>query len=510
MNDAESQTILFTNLFMIARTGSELHILELAKHFVENGWEATIYTLTYGYPLQKELESIGAKVVTFGNENELSDHYDVLYAQHRRVSEFLATQSSITFDRVIVSVLGVVTSEEALPFFTPNADAVVFVSNEAKAFYAADNRLTGKQMLVLPNTASTDFFAPASRKFEGIKFPRRTVIISNHVAKELKDFADIVRAREANSSVDVYGYETTSVEISPELLSQYDLVISIGRTAQLAFASGTPYYCYDAFGGPGFISENDISKHAYFNFSGRSEPTQRTGEELYRDIVNRYETAVEEVASLRHFAVSQFMFDKEILKLDNLICSIPHNTRSLAENTTSDQRELCEMRCREFQQIDRCHYGVAQVFYTNDPNNNMPTEERSFKFQYRYQSKISVRAADFNNTEAKFIRFDPDEAPCVCAFDSNSVTTHNAAANLDGNYHFISFDPMLYLKHGLNKITFTSKRMDVNSANQLQHHLEKQLKRQSERQEMTQAPFDRINVNAFKLIAKKLFSRNDS
>jgi hypothetical protein len=160
MSITERKTILFTNLFMVARTGSELHILELAKHFIENGWEATIYTLTYGYPLQKELDSIGAKVVTFGNEHELDEHYGVLYAQHKRVSEFLASQPGIVFDRIIVSVLGVVTDEEALPFFTPSADAVVFISDEAKEHYAADERLAGKRALVFPNTAPADFFAP--------------------------------------------------------------------------------------------------------------------------------------------------------------------------------------------------------------------------------------------------------------------------------------------------------------------------------------------------------------
>ena len=34
---------------------------------------------------------------------------------------------------------------------------------------------------------------------------------------------------------------------------------------------GLPLYCYDHFGGPGYININNIEHNTYFNFSGRPE-----------------------------------------------------------------------------------------------------------------------------------------------------------------------------------------------------------------------------------------------
>ena len=92
-----ARTVLFTNLFCLARTGSELHILELAKSFVERGWRVTIYALVFGYPMQGELEAAGIKLIPFGEEEKLATSYDLLIAQHHLVSDYLWTNTNTTF-----------------------------------------------------------------------------------------------------------------------------------------------------------------------------------------------------------------------------------------------------------------------------------------------------------------------------------------------------------------------------------------------------------------------------
>lgn len=51
---------------------------------------------------------------------------------------------------------------------------------------------------------------------------------------------------------------------------------------------GLPLYCYDHFGGPGYININNIEHSTYFNFSGRPERQKRSAQWLYADLINSY------------------------------------------------------------------------------------------------------------------------------------------------------------------------------------------------------------------------------
>lgn len=60
----QKPSILFTNLFLAARSGSELHVLELAKAFLAKGWDVTCYTLVLAYPLQDQFIQAGINVIS--------------------------------------------------------------------------------------------------------------------------------------------------------------------------------------------------------------------------------------------------------------------------------------------------------------------------------------------------------------------------------------------------------------------------------------------------------------
>ena len=73
MSNAPSslKSILITNLYLASRTGSELHVLELAKAFASSGWAVTCYTLVEALPLMEEFAESHIKVVELGNERSL-------------------------------------------------------------------------------------------------------------------------------------------------------------------------------------------------------------------------------------------------------------------------------------------------------------------------------------------------------------------------------------------------------------------------------------------------------
>lgn len=367
-NNEEKPSVLFTNLFLAARSGSELHVLELAKAFLAKGWDVTCYTLVFAYPLQDLFAQAGIKVIRFGEEELLADHYSVLYAQHHIVSDYLWNCTPVIFDKAVVSSLGPKAEHEKLPSFSKLASLQVFVSYET---YECNHIKNPKiPSFIFPNSADKLWFdtAPNERL---PKAPKRIAIISNHIAQELLDFKAI---SDEVCCVDCYGYEGRSVEITPSLITSYDLVISIGRTVPLCFAARIPVYCYDIHGGPGYINPDTIECDSFFNFSGRSNPRKRSASELFNDIVSNYENAASHLDAMRQFAYEHFNFTSNFEKLyRTIIAAKPMPTRTdstcCAELTKINRRNQCEAFIDSYSKA----LGTAQLFSL--PTENPPVRQ---------------------------------------------------------------------------------------------------------------------------------------
>ena len=451
--------ILFTNLFLASRTGSELHTLTLAKLFRRAGWEVTCFTLLQGYPLQPEFETAGIKVLTLGQEAELLDNYDVFYAQHRLVSEHVWNIPGITFGKVIVSILGIVTDEELPPCFYGEADGFVFVSEESRDSTLASHQLTVPNM-VFPNYAESEYFTASSNASTAL---RRIAVLSNHPPKEVLDLVGV--GSQHNVSVDVYGYETRSVEVTPELLSHYDVVISIGRSVQLCLAAGVPIYCYDQFGGPGFITPNNLDKHAHNNFSGRSEPVKRTAEELYEDIVGGYSSAIANSDTLRQLA-------KDRYELGPLFSGLTSFIQELIPSQTGHERPAASYAaiardfagCSQFVDAAAQSYGLAQLYYQNE--GGVLSEGTSRKLHYRYGSVVNLELLPFPGTSRLPVRFDPDIKPCVCRI-MNDGQCHalNSLVSIEQGDVFTTIDPQYNIDviHANRTLSFCVQPIDEDS-----------------------------------------------
>lgn len=94
--------------------------------------------------------------------------------------------------------------------------------------------------------------------------------------------------------------------VTPDLLCRYDVVITIGRTAQLCFASTTPLYCYDRFGGPGYLEPEEFEEAKRTNYSGRSNPKKLSAEELVEDLIRGYPDALGRLTLFREKAELEF------------------------------------------------------------------------------------------------------------------------------------------------------------------------------------------------------------
>lgn len=90
--------------------------------------------------------------------------------------------------------------------------------------------------------------------------------------------------------------------ITPEILSKYDVITTIGKTVQYALALGIPVYEYDHFGGDGYITKDNVNLEEMYNFSGRATRRKLTGAEICDEIITRYEFALQHVKYLMSYA----------------------------------------------------------------------------------------------------------------------------------------------------------------------------------------------------------------
>ena len=114
--------------------------------------------------------------------------------------------------------------------------------------------LPSSKIHIFPNPVASDWFA----------FPRtspnvnlaRLAVVSNHVVEELHEA--ILQLRSLGLVVEIFGIGHNYQRVTPELLSTFDCVVTIGRTVQQVMVLGLPVYCYDRFGGPGYLQTENV------------------------------------------------------------------------------------------------------------------------------------------------------------------------------------------------------------------------------------------------------------
>ena len=106
--------------------------------------------------------------------------------------------------------------------------------------------------------------------------------------------------------------------VNAELLKKYDVVITIGRTVQMGLVMGIPVYCYDHFGGPGYITTENIDFNEFYNFSGRQEENNFTEikvhdfGKIFDDIYSNYEKVCLQQPKLLEIARQRYNFRKNL------------------------------------------------------------------------------------------------------------------------------------------------------------------------------------------------------
>jgi hypothetical protein len=121
------------------------------------------------------------------------------------------------------------------------------------------------------------------------KHLKRIIFISNHIPNELTEALKLLNNH--NCSVEIFGVGHNYRRIRPSDLSAFDAVLTIGKSVQYALLRRVPIYCYDRFGGPGWITPGNLQNALDFNFSGRCCNRRLTPNEIVNELVLGYESA---------------------------------------------------------------------------------------------------------------------------------------------------------------------------------------------------------------------------
>lgn len=315
--DMRNKHVLLTNLYLEKYQGSEINCLSLAKALRAMGAEVELATLQYGLPIQAEFQANNLKVKNILTENPDRSHYDLIWAHHSVVLDNILFEKGITADRIVFSSLSPFEPLEAPPAYTNLLSLCIANSNETRQQNLSEN-IREDLCVVFPNYISReDYLLGRSTPTTPL---RKIAIVSNHLADEIKEAEKILRNKDI--TVDIFGLGYRTVLITPEVLLQYDAIVTIGKTVQYGMGLNIPVYCYDIHGGPGWIRESILDKAFQLNFSGRGF-SRKSGAEIADEILSGFDNAVSETAFLRQFCHDHCILEENLSRMLKKIAARP-------------------------------------------------------------------------------------------------------------------------------------------------------------------------------------------
>lgn len=297
---------------LIDYAGAEISTLELATELREMGWTVCVAAFLSGEPMFSEFEKFGFQIVDILDADSAisNSQFDLAWIHHAPVLYELFTTHKIRAALVIFCSLSHFEPLEAVPTHRGKIDLLLANSIENKNFITKQYNLDSNQVILFPNSVPKIYWKQF-KEFHRTSL-KRVVVISNHPPREVFDVMGILKSN--GIEVDHVGYGGTQSLVSPNLLLNYDAVITIGKTVPFCFALKVPVYCYDHFGGPGWLDEDNFNLASQNNFSGRGF-SKKSSEAITHEMITGYRESVHRLDKHRNHAIQFHSLDKNLERL---------------------------------------------------------------------------------------------------------------------------------------------------------------------------------------------------
>lgn len=303
--------VLFTVHMFKGFTGSELVTLDQARFLHANGYEVDIFTLEKKGAIAEHVPS-SIRVIDVPDVSELHHHYDLVISRQWPLLEYLLFARGIDAGRVYYECVSWCLPVDFYPYFYNELTLCGYISERIKNNLNSMGYDTSNSFHFL-NYTRREFIEYGNAlgkegREESTQMPRKVAIVSNHLPNELESAATILRSKH-DIAVDLYGMHHDYTLITPELLGQYDMVVSIGKTIFFSLSMGIPSYLYDQTCSIGYVGVDNYDICLAGNMAGSDGYRKKAPEELVDDILAGYTTALGQSSELVQYAERDFVFE---------------------------------------------------------------------------------------------------------------------------------------------------------------------------------------------------------
>lgn len=330
-------------------TGSEIATLDLAITFKTKGWEVIIATFSKSAPLLIEAYKNNIVVIDILTEILHHDYFDIIWAHHGIILTYLLAIKHIKADYIISSSLSPYEPLEQFPLYANQLSLCLANSEETLNIRLKHSNIDNYQ--VFKNSVLPEFFQKKTLS----KKLQKVLLVSNHSIMQDINFKKLLN--EQNIKVNYFGNQQADYKlIKPEDLQNYDVIITIGRTVQYALALGIPVYCYGRFGGPGYITPENIDLNEKMNFSGRQSLQQPLLKEIHiftliTDIIQGYTQAIQYSEFLQTIARQRYALADNVESILNHLNDKINNEKLLNSNDFIQEKNYAILLATKTQDI---------------------------------------------------------------------------------------------------------------------------------------------------------------
>ena len=226
-----------------------------------------MFTLHAGV-VSATLESEGFPVYSLQDYRRLgAKSFDLVYLYHATCEALLG----LMFAGRIPIVRGYIGKGSTLanPVNGGFASAATYISEGVRELMVdLDPRNAEIPTLIARNVYDDRWLVPGAGLAKPPADAPNLAVVSNHLIAELDERLEAASER-GLCRFTHFGYPESSVTITPELLMEFDAVITVGRTVLPAAALGKPVYLCDIHGTEGWLRPDTYAESQLHSFSGR-------------------------------------------------------------------------------------------------------------------------------------------------------------------------------------------------------------------------------------------------
>lgn len=318
--DLRDRHVLISQMKLFELAGSEVVTYELARHFASIAAGVTVVSSGFSDDwLARFGEIRGVRCMRIDDER-LTAHLEadppaLAWIHHQLIPEQLLRNPGET--RFVFHHMSSFQPQEfpiSWQLEAGLASWVVFPSKVARERLAAAGVFDGidpVRLGVLGNPAPDEFFAAPPSPKAALE---RLVVVSNHVPGEVYEALELL----GDVDVSIIGQEgqprARAVPVTPQVLDA-DAVITIGKTVQYALARGLPVYCYDHFGGPGWLDRDNFPKARAHTFSGRGFDLTKDPATIAGELRAGFVRAAAEASALHRAHAEEFRLSAALARV---------------------------------------------------------------------------------------------------------------------------------------------------------------------------------------------------